>query len=62
MSDNMVTVEIELDAELKTSVEMILKDKYGMTLEEACVLFIEECVRSKGAILETLLTDSKEIR
>lgn len=46
MSDeNTVVISIEIDDDVKTAVENIFRDKYGLTLENAIILFIKECVR-----------------
>jgi len=44
-NENIVVISMEIDDGLKTSVENILRDKYGLTLEDAIILFIKECVR-----------------
>ena len=44
MDDNMVIIQIQVDAELKAAAEKILAAQ-GYTLEEATVLFLEETVR-----------------
>lgn len=41
----MIDIQIEVDEELKTSAEKIFQEKYGLTLEQACILFLKECVR-----------------
>ena len=43
--ENTVVISLEIDDELKTSAETILRDKYGLALEDAIILFIKECVR-----------------
>lgn len=47
--ENTVVMSIEIDDGLKTATENILRDKYGLTLEDAIILFIKECVR-QGSI------------
>jgi len=44
----MTEILIEIDEELKISVEKILRDKYSLTLEQACILFFKECIYYKG--------------
>lgn len=43
--ENTVVISIEIDDGLKTAAENILRDKYGLTLEDAIILFIKECVQ-----------------
>lgn len=43
----MIEIKVEVDEELKKLAEKILQDKYGLSLEQACIVFLEECVRCK---------------
>ncbi|MDO5153681.1 MAG: hypothetical protein Q4D50_10045 [Eubacteriales bacterium] len=54
MSDNLVTIMVEVDSDLLTEVEKVLKP-YGLTPEQAVVDFLNFCVnpatRDKAASL-----------
>lgn len=48
-------IEVTIEKEVKEAAEKIFREKYDLPLEEACILFIKECIRCKGIPFEIKL-------
>lgn len=57
----MVTVTFEVDSELLAESEKVFK-RYGLTVEEACELFIEETVKYGKIPFDYTEEDIKAVR